>query len=121
MDWVNLIIGAVVGAIAKEVVQWLFGMVKSTALVATFFGKLRSIFEKHNRAIIVDLVAIAALIYSILNIGWTDERLTGKEILIIGCCFLGLIFLAISLFDDIVQASIHKARKSEKAPKSKAS
>lgn len=92
--------------VTKEVVVWLVSVVKSAAA----FGAVKAVFNRTNLAIVGELLALALYVYLIIRTGWTDDPVTGKDVLIMAGSALGaLIFIANLLF-RLAKASVAKER-----------
>lgn len=108
----TIVITAVVSVIAKEFITWLVTIVKDASAIRTAGAKLRVVFSKPNRAVMMDVFAIVFYISVLVNFGRGDSSPTRLEILIVIGAVLALIFMGIALIVDIVKAmDAHKKSK----------
>ena len=111
----TIIVTAVVSVIAKEVVVWLVGVMKSAAA----FGAVKAIFNWTNLAIVGELLALAFYVYLIVRTGWTDDPVTGKDVLVMAGSAIGALIFIGNLLVRLAKASIarERAKLAPNAPK----
>lgn len=104
-ELVMLAIGAVFGALATPLVNWIISIIKSTETVKFVTEKSEVIFSKHNRAVIYDILSILFYVAVLINFSLDKSTPTKLDILIaIGAVFACLVMF-FSLLIDISKAA----------------
>jgi len=103
----TILVTAVISVIAKEVSMWLWALVKLTATTATVRAKVNAMFTKSNLDILLHLFLTGFYLYIVVSVGWTDDRVSGKDMLIIIGSLIASVFMAVSLIIKIVNAKIN--------------
>ena len=114
----TIAVTAVISVIAKEVLTWAVAWVKTIAMAQTTRARLKAIFNSTSLRIIWDLATVVMYTGIIVWIGWIDEPLSGKALLIVvGAVFCDMVCI-ISLLVDIHRALAQRdaARSREGAP-----
>src|SRR5438128_196230 len=114
---ITIAVTAVVSVIAKEVVVWLVGLVKTLSVIGTIKARFKAAFSKNNRAIMKDALALAFYVVLLVYFVRDDSPPTRLVILLmIGIVFAILVML-VSLLWDIGKAQV--AREEELKRQSK--
>ncbi len=112
IQFLTIVITAAISVIAKELVTWLVTIIKDASAIKSAGAKLRVVFSKSNRVVMMDAFVIVFYISVLVNFGRGDSPPTRLEILIVIGAVLALIFMAIALVVDIVKAmGAHKKSK----------
>jgi len=106
----TIVITALVSVLGKELITWLVGLVKGTAAVSSARAKLKAIFSKANRAVMIDVLSILFYVGVLVNFALGESAPTRLEVLLIIGAVIALIVMAIALLIDI--AKIVHARNS---------
>ena len=109
---ITIAVTAVISVIAKEVLTWAVALVKAMAMAQTIRAKLKAMFSRTSLRIMWGLATVVMYTGIIVWIGWTDEPLSGKSLLVIvAAAFFDLVCI-ISLLVDIGKAIVQQeARK----------
>lgn len=111
---ITIAVSALVGAVIKELVTWLFGLIKSTLGAKAFWARLRTLFSKENRQVMYDVLAAIVFIGATINFGMKDSAATRGEILLLVGSVVMLLLTLINLLIDI--AAIAAKREAERNP-----
>lgn len=108
---ITIAISALFGAVAKSLVDWIVSIVKTTETASAVTAKIKIVFSKTNRAVLIDILSI--LFYSgvLVNFYLNEGSPTRLEILLIIGASLAVIFMLFMLSWHVSEA-IH-ARKSK--------
>jgi hypothetical protein len=105
---VTIAVTAVISVIAKELVQWLWGMFKTLSITNTIKAKVRGILTKNNLKIFWDIVGLSFYGGVLVQFALQDSSPTRLEILLMmGAAFMILV-TGISLIYHLAQASIDR-------------
>ena len=97
---ITIVVTAVITAIAKEVVVWLVGIVKSLSMIKTIKAKLKAIFNKTNRTIIREAFTITLYLAFFVYFARDPSPPTRFEILLA----IGIVF---AMFVSVVNLLIN--------------
>ena len=100
---ITILVTAVITAIAKEVVVWLVGIVKSLSMIKTIKAKLKAIFNKTNRAIIWDVFTIMLYLAFLVYFARDQSPPTRLEILLVIGVVVAIFIMVVSLLANIVK------------------
>ena len=107
---VTIAVTAVISVIAKEVVVWVFSLVKVRSASNTTKESVKKIFSKTNRAIIGDLFWLVLLFVLLIHVMRETTPLTRFDIMKIVLYMMGILFWTVALMWDLVSAKIRRER-----------
>src|SRR5579859_8119656 len=99
---VTIAVTAVISVIAKELVVWLFSLVKIRSASNTTKEKVKKIFSKTNRAIMGDLFWLVLLLVLLIHTMRETTPLTRFDIIRIVLFMMGLAFWTVALMWDLI-------------------
>lgn len=101
---VTIIITAIVSVTAKEVIIWLVGLLKNTQSAKNIKVLISFAFNKTNRAVIYDLLALSFYATILVNFAIDKTSPNRLDILIAIGAVLASILMIIFLFLDVLKA-----------------
>ena len=104
LNWKELVVGAVLGAVAKEIAAWAFSLVKDAAR-----AKLKAVFNWLNFQIVFNVVSLCMFVYMLIDHAWTDRPMSGKDLLIVAGLILFIIVAVFNLLWELAHASVKRA------------
>jgi len=107
---ITIIITAVVSITAKELITWLISLTKKLSVLHTIKEKLKVIFNKTNRAIISDILALLLYVAFLIYFALAEGDATRIEILLVIGATIAVLFLSLSLIFKIVKLKIENEK-----------
>jgi hypothetical protein len=97
----TIVISAVAGAIAKELIGWTISAIKSLSLIPTGYEKLRAFFRGRNGDILINLINLAFYVGVLVYFVLLDSPISRFEILLVVGAMFFTLFFVISLLWNI--------------------
>lgn len=105
----KIALAALAGAVAKELVAWLVGLVKNARFAESFVAGVKAAFAPHNRAVMGDMFMVLFFVGFAIAKGWTDGPLAGKQVLVVVGSLLLALVSCVFLVVDLVKAVVINA------------
>lgn len=104
MQLVTIAVTALITIIAKDLWRWTVALVKNTAAAKTIAAIVKTAFNKTNRAVIFDILALLFYVVILINFALDKAAPSKFDILIAIGAVLACIIMAISLLVHIFVA-----------------
>ena len=107
---IPIIVAAIIGAIAKELISWLITTIKGFSVLASIKENIRLFFNKENRAIISDLFFLTLNILILINFTQDPTPPTRSTVVLAIALVIGILIFAISLLFNLAKLKIRRSK-----------